>query len=34
MPVHPDVFGQKWDLQFSITPVIPRLVAGNLLEGW
>ena len=23
MPVHPDVFGQKWNLQFVITPVIP-----------
>jgi len=31
MPVHPEVFGQKWDLQFSITPVIPRLVEGNIL---
>jgi hypothetical protein len=31
MPVHPDVFGQKWNLQFAITPVIPKLVKGNLL---
>ncbi len=30
MPVHPDVFGQKWDLQFAITPVIPKLIKGNL----
>jgi hypothetical protein len=30
MPVHPDRFGQKWDLQFAITPVIPKLVKGNL----
>jgi hypothetical protein len=30
MPVHPDVFGQKWNLQFAITPVIPKLVKGNL----
>jgi hypothetical protein len=22
MPVHPDVFGQRWNLQFEITPVI------------
>jgi hypothetical protein len=29
-PVHPDVFGQKWNLQFSITPVIPKLIKGNL----
>jgi hypothetical protein len=31
MPVHPDVFGQKWNLQFAITPVIPKLIKGNLL---
>jgi hypothetical protein len=30
MPVHPDVFGQKWNLQFTVTPVIPRLIKGNL----
>lgn len=30
MPVHPDLFGQKWNLQFAITPVIPKLVKGNL----
>jgi hypothetical protein len=30
MPVHPDVFGQKWNLQFAITPVIPKLIKGNL----
>jgi len=30
MPVHPDVFGQKWNLQFAITPVIPKLIRGNL----
>lgn len=24
------VFGQKWNLQFAITPVIPKLVKGNL----
>jgi hypothetical protein len=30
MPVHPDVFGQKWNLQFSVTPVIPKLIKGNL----
>lgn len=33
MPVHPDVFGQKWDLQFAITPVIPKLIRGNILGG-
>jgi hypothetical protein len=30
MPVHPDDFGQKWNLQFSVTPVIPKLVKGSL----
>jgi len=30
MPVHPDVFGQKWNLQFAMTPVIPKLIKGNL----
>jgi hypothetical protein len=34
MPVHPDVFGQKWDLQFAVTPVIPQLIKGNVLEDW
>jgi hypothetical protein len=34
MPVSPDVFGQCWDLQFQITPVIPKLIKGDLLEGW
>src|SRR5216684_2591498 len=31
MPVHPDVFGQKWNLQFAVTPVIPKLITGHLL---
>jgi len=30
MPVHPDPFGQKWNLQFAITPVIPKLIKGNI----
>jgi hypothetical protein len=34
MPVHPDVFGQKWNLQFGVTPVIPKLIKGNILEDW
>jgi hypothetical protein len=34
MPVHPDAFGQKWDLQFSVTPVIPKLIKGSVLEDW
>lgn len=33
MPVHPDVFGQKSNLQFSITPVIPKLIKGPLFGG-
>jgi hypothetical protein len=24
------LFGQKWNLQFAITPVIPKLLKGNL----
>ena len=32
MPVHPDVLGQKWDIQFSVTPVIPKLIKGNLFD--
>lgn len=31
MPVHPNTFGQKWNIQLSVTPVIPKLVKGNLL---
>jgi len=34
MPVNPSVFGQRWNIQVAITPVIPKLVKGNLLEGW
>jgi len=33
MPVHPDPFGQKWNLQFAITPVIPKLIKENLFGG-
>ena len=32
MPVHPDVFAQKWNLQFAVTPVIPKPVKGNLFS--
>lgn len=32
MPVNPDVFGQKWNLQFAVTPVIPKLIRGNLFD--
>ena len=32
MPVHPDTFGQKWNIQVIVAPVIPKLIRGNLLE--
>jgi hypothetical protein len=32
MPVHPDQFGQKWNLQFAVTPVIPKLIKGTLFD--
>jgi hypothetical protein len=32
MPVHPNAFGQKWNIQVSITPVIPKLIKGNLFS--
>ena len=34
MPVHPDAFGQKWNVQVTIAPVIPKLIRGNVLEDW
>jgi hypothetical protein len=27
---HPDNFGQEWNIQLSVTPVIPKLIKGNL----
>jgi len=27
---HPDFGGQKWNIQLSVTPVIPKLIKGNL----
>jgi hypothetical protein len=32
MPVHPDDFGQKWNIQVSISPVIPKLIEGVLID--
>ncbi len=32
MPVHPDDFGQKWNFQLTLSPVIPKLIKGTLLE--
>jgi hypothetical protein len=30
MPIRPDMFGQKWNIQLSVTPVIPKLIKGEL----
>jgi len=30
MPVHPDAFGQQWNIRFTMTPVIPKLITGIL----
>lgn len=27
---HPDFGGQKWNIQLSVAPVIPKLIKGNL----
>lgn len=32
MPIQPEEYGQKWDIQVSVTPVIPKLIKGNLAE--
>jgi hypothetical protein len=32
MPIRPDVFGQKWNLQVVVSPVLPKLVKGNLAD--
>ena len=32
VPVHPDAFGQKWNIQVIVAPVIPKLIKGNLLD--
>jgi hypothetical protein len=32
MPVHPNAFGQKWNIQVVIAPVIPKLIKGDVLE--
>lgn len=32
MPVHPDQFGQKWNIQLVIAPVLPKLVKGYLSD--
>ena len=32
MPIRPDEFGQKWNLQLTVAPVLPKLVEGTLSE--
>lgn len=30
MPIHPDSFGQQWNVQLIVSPVIPKLIKGTL----
>jgi hypothetical protein len=30
---HPDNFGQQWNIQLGVTPVIPKLIKGSLFGG-
>jgi hypothetical protein len=32
MSVNPAVFGQRWNIQVKIQPVIPKLIKSNLLD--
>ena len=32
MAVQPDLYGQQWNIQLSVTPVIPKLIRGNLTD--
>ena len=32
MPIQPDAYGQKWNLQLVVAPVIPKLIRGYLAE--
>jgi hypothetical protein len=34
MPVHLDAFGQKWNLQVNVAPVIPKLIRGNIFSDY
>ena len=29
---HPETFGQNWNIQFMMVPVIPKLIKANLLN--
>jgi hypothetical protein len=33
MPIHPAAFGQKWNIQVVIAPVIPKLIKADVLES-
>jgi len=32
MAVQPDLYGQKWNFQLIVSPVLPKLVRGNLVD--
>jgi hypothetical protein len=32
MAVQPDLYGQKWNFQLTIAPVLPKLIRGNLVD--
>jgi hypothetical protein len=32
MAVQPDLYGQKWNLQLVVAPVLPKLIRGNLID--
>ena len=32
MPVHPNLLGEKWNVQLKISPVIPKLIKGVLFD--
>ncbi len=34
MAVHPDAFSQKWNVQVTVAPVMPKLIKRNVLEDW
>ena len=32
MPEQPDRYGQKWNVQVTVAPVLPKLIKGNLVD--
>jgi hypothetical protein len=32
MPIQPDLYGQKWNVQLIVAPVLPKLIKGYLTE--